>query len=317
MATPDSRPPGPSRRDAVLPKGVVHLAGHVEPEQQMALIRLAQQLGACAKGGFYWCNNEKTKRMMMMNLGRRPDGKCHPQGIPPEFLAVAREASRSASAVDSSIPVLDDPDVCVVNKYTPASRLGMHEDQVSKGLPGLPVVSISLGLSAEFCYRRGWGKRYPVKKITLRSGDVLVFGGKSRSLLHAVPRIHSSVELAGAPTYFNKRREHCAAESSASDHADRGQNKRRKVDAEMRPAVHGDCPLKDAAGTMASVSSASVASTVHSPTVEGTRPVAQHRQPPPSPSPPPKPLVVEEDGRVCLGELQSLDFRLNLNFRKL
>jgi len=53
---------------------------------------------------------------------------------------------------------------------------------------GLPVVSFSIGDSAEFLYG---DQRDIVKaeKVLLESGDVLIFGGKSRHIFHGVPSI--------------------------------------------------------------------------------------------------------------------------------
>lgn len=54
---------------------------------------------------------------------------------------------------------------------------------------GLPVVSFSIGDSADFLYgdQRDVGK---AEKILLESGDVLIFGGKSRLIFHGVTAIH-------------------------------------------------------------------------------------------------------------------------------
>lgn len=53
---------------------------------------------------------------------------------------------------------------------------------------GLPVVSFSIGDAAEFLY----GDEKDVDKaenIVLESGDVLIFGGKSRRVFHGVTAI--------------------------------------------------------------------------------------------------------------------------------
>lgn len=53
---------------------------------------------------------------------------------------------------------------------------------------GLPVVSFSLGDSAEFLY----GDERDVEKaekVVLESGDVLIFGGESRLVFHGVSSI--------------------------------------------------------------------------------------------------------------------------------
>lgn len=53
---------------------------------------------------------------------------------------------------------------------------------------GLPVVSFSVGDSAEFLYG---DERDPEKaeKVVLESGDVLIFGGESRLVFHGVSYI--------------------------------------------------------------------------------------------------------------------------------
>ena len=56
-------------------------------------------------------------------------------------------------------------------------------DSVDKGLP---VVSISIGDSATFQYAR---YKDEVNEVPLQSGDVLIFGGRSRKILHGVKEI--------------------------------------------------------------------------------------------------------------------------------
>jgi alkylated DNA repair dioxygenase AlkB len=53
---------------------------------------------------------------------------------------------------------------------------------------GLPVVSFSIGDSAEFLYgdQRDEDK---AETLTLESGDVLLFGGRSRKVFHGVRSI--------------------------------------------------------------------------------------------------------------------------------
>lgn len=56
---------------------------------------------------------------------------------------------------------------------------------------GLPVVSFSLGDSAEFLF----GAERDVdmaENIVLQSGDVLLFGGKSRLIFHGVSCVQSN-----------------------------------------------------------------------------------------------------------------------------
>ena len=97
------------------------------------------------------------------------------------------------------------PDVCIVNYYSASSgKLGVHQDHseskesISKGYP---VISFSIGDAAEFLYgdKRqaddrvnlpgGGGGAGGYNKVTLSSGDVLLFGGPSRLVFHGVERI--------------------------------------------------------------------------------------------------------------------------------
>jgi len=56
---------------------------------------------------------------------------------------------------------------------------------------GLPVVSFSIGDSAEFLYGDGRDENM-AQKVLLESGDVLIFGGKSRRIFHGVPGINQN-----------------------------------------------------------------------------------------------------------------------------
>ena len=76
------------------------------------------------------------------------------------------------------------PDACLVNRYSPGSRLTAHRDADEQDY-AQPIVSVSLGLPASFAFyglTRG-GKGRPV---ALGDGDVLVWGGPSRLVYHAV-----------------------------------------------------------------------------------------------------------------------------------
>jgi alkylated DNA repair protein (DNA oxidative demethylase) len=71
-----------------------------------------------------------------------------------------------------------------VNRYAPGSRLTAHRDADEQDY-AQPIVSVSLGLPANFAFygleRGGTGKTVP-----LADGDVLVWGGPSRLVYHAV-----------------------------------------------------------------------------------------------------------------------------------
>jgi alkylated DNA repair protein (DNA oxidative demethylase) len=71
-----------------------------------------------------------------------------------------------------------------VNRYVPGSRLSAHRDADEEDFTQ-PIVSVSLGLPASFAFygltRGGRGRT-----VALSDGDVLVWGGASRLVYHAV-----------------------------------------------------------------------------------------------------------------------------------
>ena len=76
------------------------------------------------------------------------------------------------------------PDVCLINRYLPGAKMGLHRDDDESDLRA-PIVSVSLGLPAGF----RWGgllRHGPVRRWPLQHGDVLVWGGASRLVYHGV-----------------------------------------------------------------------------------------------------------------------------------
>lgn len=61
----------------------------------------------------------------------------------------------------------------------------------------MPVVSFSLGDTTEFLYGDVRDEE-KVSKVNLESGDVLIFGGKSRGIFHGV----SNIKPKTAPTWL-------------------------------------------------------------------------------------------------------------------
>ena len=92
------------------------------------------------------------------------------------------------------------PDACLVNRYTPGSRLTAHRDADEQDY-AQPIVSVSLGLPASFAFygltRGGKGRG-----VALSDGDVLVWGGPSRLVYHAVRPVKAgSHPVTGAYRY--------------------------------------------------------------------------------------------------------------------
>jgi alkylated DNA repair protein (DNA oxidative demethylase) len=79
------------------------------------------------------------------------------------------------------------PDCCLVNRYEPGARMGLHRDSDEKDI-GAPIVSVSLGLPATFLFGGAARKDRP-RKLRVASGDVAVWGGPSRLFFHGVDAV--------------------------------------------------------------------------------------------------------------------------------
>jgi DNA oxidative demethylase len=79
------------------------------------------------------------------------------------------------------------PNLCLINYYDSEARLGLHQDRGESSLDA-PVVSISLGDDATFLLG-GLSRKDPVRRLELKSGDVIWFRGPSRLIFHGVEGI--------------------------------------------------------------------------------------------------------------------------------
>ena len=104
--------------------------------------------------------------------------------IPPALAAIAAAAAARAGYAFA-------PDICIVNFYSEASKMGVHQDKDESPETleaGVPIVSVSLGDTARFVVG-GLTRKEPTQPLMLHSGDVLVMGGLSRLRFHGVTRI--------------------------------------------------------------------------------------------------------------------------------
>jgi len=76
------------------------------------------------------------------------------------------------------------PDTCLINRYEPGAKLSLHVDRDERDFSA-PIVSVSLGLPAIFLFG-GFQRADPTERISLFSGDVVVWGGPSRLRYHGI-----------------------------------------------------------------------------------------------------------------------------------
>ncbi len=76
------------------------------------------------------------------------------------------------------------PNVCLINRYEPGSKLSLHQDKDELDFTA-PIVSVSLGLPAVFLF--GGAKRSDrPRRIRVENGDVAVWGGPARLFYHGI-----------------------------------------------------------------------------------------------------------------------------------
>ena len=107
-----------------------------------------------------------------------PDTAANWPAMPPVFIELAKRAAEEAGFAGY------DPDACLINRYAPGAKLGLHQDRDEQDAWS-PIVSVSLGLPATFLW--GGKKRGdPVRRMRVESGDVAVWGGPARFVYHGV-----------------------------------------------------------------------------------------------------------------------------------
>ena len=80
-----------------------------------------------------------------------------------------------------------DPDVALINWYSPTAKMGLHQDKDERSIA--PVVSFSIGDPCIFRFGNSDNRSKPWTDIELRSGDLVVFGGESRMAFHGVTKL--------------------------------------------------------------------------------------------------------------------------------
>jgi alkylated DNA repair protein (DNA oxidative demethylase) len=98
--------------------------------------------------------------------------------MPAPFQNLAARAAAAAGFANY------DPDDCLINRYTPGSKLGLHQDR-DENDAWAPIVSVSIGVPAVFLWG-GKRRSEPVRRLHLENGDVMVWGGPARFIYHGV-----------------------------------------------------------------------------------------------------------------------------------
>src|ERR1700756_5893878 len=150
-----SAPPAwePLEDGAVLLRGFAGPQSSTLVEEVERVARIAPFRHLVTRGGY-------TMSVAMTNCGRvgwvsdsrgyrydpiDPDTGLHWPPLPAAFLDLAVRA-----AAEGGFPNYD-PDACLINRYVPGSKLGLHQDRDEKD-QWAPIVSVSLGIAATFLW---------------------------------------------------------------------------------------------------------------------------------------------------------------------
>jgi DNA oxidative demethylase len=176
------------------PAGFRHLAGYLGPKQQSAL--LAELRAVLAAAPLFIPRMPRTGKAFSVRMSScgtlgwvsDKDGGYRYQPIHPETgLAWPAMPRLLTDLWDEVAAFRPGPEACLINYYASGARMGSHRDADEEEISA-PVVSVSLGDDAVF-HVGGLKRGDPKRRFTLRSGDVVLLGGKARLAYHGIDRI--------------------------------------------------------------------------------------------------------------------------------
>ncbi len=115
--------------------------------------------------------------------------------MPDQFQRLAEMAAKRAGFAGFQ------PDACLINRYVPGVKMGLHQDHDEARFDA-PIVSVSLGLPATFQFG-GPDRGDPVAKHALNHGDVVVWGGPSRLNWHGILTLKKGDHPVTGPVRIN------------------------------------------------------------------------------------------------------------------
>jgi len=172
----------------LLEPGLVTIRNYLSEDEQKRMAACALTHGADNEKGFFEVDEKsgEFKLNAEKTRGRIYDAITR---FPAWLKDNGSSACELARAVDHSMPNMDCTHL-LLNMYTSSEGLVWHRDiYENDGKSDHPVINICVGASCRFGARHfdeaGMeGDRE--REVILRSGDVLIFGGKCRYIKHAV-----------------------------------------------------------------------------------------------------------------------------------
>ena len=194
----------PTTKVTVLAPGLVLLESAISLQTQCDIAKTIFHYGHTKKRNGFWLQPARNRDdpdgfcpPMELNNKRQGRGRIYDK-LSSFFSArylnlFCKDITELAMSHDEELPSID-PTHLLVMYYTTSRNLGWHSDNGKQdGVSLEPVVSLSIGNTCDFQYK--FGKTDTPKSVILKSGDVLIFGGPARHVLHSV----SSIEMDTCP----------------------------------------------------------------------------------------------------------------------
>jgi DNA oxidative demethylase len=142
-------------------------------------------------GPLGWVSDEQGYRYASVD----PDTGLPWPEMPASFRSLAASAAAEVGFADFQ------PDACLINRYEPGARMGLHQDKDEHDFRA-PIVSVSLGLPAIFLFGGNRRSDRP-RRLRLESGDVVVWGGPARLFYHGVAPLTQGMHPLTGPYRIN------------------------------------------------------------------------------------------------------------------
>ncbi len=166
---------GYARADAsALFLAIDHIIALAPLRQMTTPSGLAMSVATTSCGQYGWVSDRHGYRYSPVDP---LSGKPWP-AMPENFTQLATSAAAKAGFSGFV------PDACLINRYLPGSKMGLHQDKDERDF-NQPIVSVSLGLPAVFQFG-GLQRTGKTQRILLTHGEVVVWGGEDRLRFHGV-----------------------------------------------------------------------------------------------------------------------------------
>mmetsp|Transcript_16672 Transcript_16672/g.18371 ORF Transcript_16672/g.18371 Transcript_16672/m.18371 type:complete len:287 (+) Transcript_16672:180-1040(+) len=183
----------------VIEKGLVLLRNFVNDSNCQSLAQAAMSIGCDENGGFYKTDKQTGKRILNTgeNRGRIYDKASR---FPNKAISICNEAVLVAKNLQTSCMPNMKCTHALLNMYTTSDGICWHRDiYENDGKSDHPVVNLCIGASCKFAFKHN--KDDDERSVILNNGDVLLFGGPCRFIMHSVIEVY----LNDCPDWMKKK----------------------------------------------------------------------------------------------------------------